>query len=69
MFKKSFELEELEREVGEVIGIITDIMYGFLQLNLTNEEYVCLQVILLLNQSKFTVFYKKKRNKITPYNN
>lgn len=51
MFNKTFELEQLQAEVGEMMEIITDIMYGFLQLNLTKEEYVCLQVILLLNHS------------------
>ena len=53
MFNKTFELEQLQAEVGEMMEIITDIMYGFLQLNLTKEEYVCLQVILLLNHSKY----------------
>ena len=55
MFNKCFDLDELQREVGEMISVITDIMCGFLQLNLTKEEYVCLQVILLLNHSKFAV--------------
>ena len=56
MFHKTFDLEQLQTEVGEMMDTITDIMYGFLQLDLTKEEYVCLQVILLLNHSKCAVY-------------
>ena len=52
MFHKTFDLEQLQTEVGELVEVITDVMYSFLQLDLSKEEYVCLQVILLLNHGK-----------------
>ncbi|KAL4219212.1 hypothetical protein ACF0H5_021794 [Mactra antiquata] len=50
LFKKEFTVEHLETEIGEMMGIISNLMYSFIKMNLSREEHVCLQVILLLNQ-------------------
>ncbi|KAK3591439.1 hypothetical protein CHS0354_033438 [Potamilus streckersoni] len=54
MFSKDFELEQLQAEVGETIGKITHVMFRFIQMHLTKEEFACLQVILLLNYTGAT---------------
>lgn len=50
LFQKDFTQDQLETELGEMMRIITSLMHGFMRMGLTREEYVCLQVILLLNQ-------------------
>jgi len=52
LLNRQFTDGQLDNEVGEVIKLITNLIHGFSQMRLTHEEYVCLQVILLLNQSK-----------------
>lgn len=53
LFQKDFTRDQLELELGEMMRIITSLMHGFMRMGLTREEYVCLQVILLLNQDGF----------------
>lgn len=43
-------IDELYREVGDIVQKLTDIVLNFRKLGLTREEYVCLKVILLLNR-------------------
>lgn len=52
-FQKYFTLEELTNEIGEIVEKITHVMAAFVNMNLSKQEYVCLQVVLLLNHSKF----------------
>lgn len=56
LFQKDFTRDQLETELGEMMRIITSLMHGFMRMGLTREEYVCLQVILLLNQGTFGLF-------------
>ncbi|XP_053381300.1 uncharacterized protein LOC123566516 [Mercenaria mercenaria] len=51
LFQKEFTADQLDSELGEMMRIITSLMHGFMRMGLMKEEYVCLQVILLLNQS------------------
>lgn len=51
-FEKYFTLEELTNEIGEIVEKITHVMAAFMNINLSKQEYVCLQVVLLLNQNQ-----------------
>lgn len=53
LFKRDFTEGQLNNEVGEVLKVITNLIHGFAQMRLSHEEFVCLQVILLLSQSKW----------------
>ena len=50
---KTFSAEELHAEVGSVMEKVTRIMALFCTMRLSRQEYVCLQIILLLNHSKY----------------
>lgn len=54
-FEKYFTLEELTNEIGEIVEKITHVMAAFMNMNLSKQEYVCLQVVLLLNHSEFRI--------------
>jgi len=45
-------VDELYREVGDIVQKLTDIVLNFRRLGLTREEYVCLKVILLLTHGE-----------------
>lgn len=51
-FEKYFTLEELTNEIGEIVEKITHVMAAFMNMNLSKQEYVCLQVVLLLNHNQ-----------------
>lgn len=50
--EKSLSMENLDAEVGELMGNIARITASLCQLRVTRSEYVCLQIILLLNQGR-----------------
>ncbi|XP_052788398.1 hormone receptor 4-like [Mya arenaria] len=52
LFKREFTESKLDAELGEIMRHITTLMQAFVNMNLTLQEYVCLQVILLLNQGE-----------------
>ncbi|KAK6195678.1 hypothetical protein SNE40_001057 [Patella caerulea] len=50
-FGNNLSVQQLNKEVGPVIEKVTHIMSKFLSLKLTRQEFVCLQVILLVSQN------------------
>ncbi|XP_071097442.1 nuclear receptor subfamily 6 group A member 1-like [Haliotis cracherodii] len=50
-FGKSFSIDQLHSEIGDVMEKVTHIMSSFYQMSLSIQEYVCLQIILLLNHN------------------
>ena len=51
-FGKFFSLEQLDKEIGNVMEQITSIMIQFMQLGIRQKELATLQVILLLSSGK-----------------
>ena len=52
MLQKSITFDELQEEIGEVINKMTFILSILQKLGVTQEEYVCLKVLVLLSQGK-----------------
>ncbi|ESO92878.1 hypothetical protein LOTGIDRAFT_120003 [Lottia gigantea] len=50
-FGNSLSTNQLNKEIGPVIEKVTHIMLKFLSLQLSRQEFVCLQVILLMNDN------------------
>lgn len=52
IFGRQFSTEELQEEVGEMVERITHMAIIFRNMHLSDEEYACLKVIILLNQGE-----------------
>lgn len=53
MIGQEITIEQLRQDVGRMIEKITHITLMFRQLKLTMEEYVCLKVIIMLQQGMY----------------
>ncbi|XP_060525233.1 hormone receptor 4 isoform X2 [Cylas formicarius] len=52
MMGREITIEQLRQDVGLMIEKITHVTLMFRQIKLTMEEYVCLKIIIMLNQAK-----------------
>lgn len=53
MMGREITLDQLRQDVGLMIEKITHVTLMFRQIKLTMEEYVCLKVIIMLNQGTY----------------
>lgn len=66
MMGREITLDQLRQDVGLMIEKITHVTLMFRQIKLTMEEYVCLKVIIMLNQGRcyfiIAIFYQTKQS-------